>query len=444
MLRTRYVAAWSLLFMALFFIEYTSVLPRTRIPYDLAGFHYPLADYAFQSLKQGRFPQWDPTTYSGLSFVGNTQTAIFYPPMWLMFALKWGSAKLPYRALEYLALAHVWLAFLLCYTWLHHRRKLHWLASILGAGGYAFGGYSMVQLQHLGLMIAYAWLPLAFSAVDEAEQREDVRPLWKLALASAMCLLGGYPPIWVVFALCVGAFAFGRGGGLRLGLWTSAALASSLLLSAVALLPAMEAARPEDRGPEIRQGAGTRILNTTCPISSPTISSSILAPRRTPTRSASICTWAQSFWPASAAAVAEEIPGRGFAAGGIVSVAAVSGESGETPWTRNRAYLSRPGDHRLGFSRWSFRRSGSAGRSGPRLRTNASGRADAFLERAEMDSGRGHCASRGVVGSPDRSVEWARHGFRREIGMGRRSAGSCSAPDSFTCTRAPKVHFSPS
>jgi hypothetical protein len=243
MTRIRVVAALSLLFTALFFIEYTPVLPRMRIPYDLEGFHYPLADYAFRALKQGRFPQWDPTTYCGLSFADNAQTAIYYPPMWLMFALKWGSAKLSYRALEYLALAHVWLAFVLCYAWLHGRRKLHWLASILGAGGFAFGGYMVEQLQHLGLLAAYAWLPLAFLSIDEAEEKRDWRPLWKLALASAMCLTGGYPPIWIVFAMCSAAYAFARRGGARLGMWASAALACSLLFCAVELLPALEAAR---------------------------------------------------------------------------------------------------------------------------------------------------------------------------------------------------------
>jgi hypothetical protein len=241
MIRTRFVAAFSLLFTALFFIEYTPVLPRMQIPYDLESFHYPLADYAFQALKHGRLPQWDPTIYSGLSFADNITTALFYPPQWLMFALKWGSAKLSYRALEYLALAHVWLGFVMCYAWLHGRRKLHWLASILGAGCYAFGGYLMGQLQHLGMLAGYAWMPLAFLSIDEAWERGEWRPLWKLALASAMCLVGGYPPLWIVFALCSAAYALGRRGGLRLGWWTSAALACSLLFAAVALLPAWEA-----------------------------------------------------------------------------------------------------------------------------------------------------------------------------------------------------------
>src|SRR5579862_4330834 len=103
MIRTRSVAILSFLFTALFFIEYTPLSGRVRIPFDLEGYHYPLADYAFQSIRAGRFPQWDPTMYSGMTFVGNPQAALLYPPMWLMFACNWGRSKLSYQSLEDLA-----------------------------------------------------------------------------------------------------------------------------------------------------------------------------------------------------------------------------------------------------------------------------------------------------------------------------------------------------
>ena len=106
----------------LFFFEYVPPLRQVHIPYDMAAYHYPLADYAFQSLKQGRFPQWDASIYSGMDFVSNVQAALFYPPTWLMFALSWGGERLSYQALEDLTLAHVWLAFLLCYLWLCAKR----------------------------------------------------------------------------------------------------------------------------------------------------------------------------------------------------------------------------------------------------------------------------------------------------------------------------------
>src|SRR5882762_8204518 len=139
----RRVALLSLLFTAAFFVEYTPLFRRVHIPFDLEGFHYPLADYAFQAIRHGRFPQWDPTNYCGLPFAGNPQVALFYPPTWLMFVFNWGRGRLSYQSVEDLLLAHVWLAFLLCYLWLRHQRALHPLAATLGAGVFAFSGYML-------------------------------------------------------------------------------------------------------------------------------------------------------------------------------------------------------------------------------------------------------------------------------------------------------------
>jgi len=254
-MRVRYVAVLSLLFTAAFFIEYTPLWPRVHIPYDLEYFHYPLADYAFQAIRHGRFPQWDPTIYCGLSFAGNVQAALFYPPTWLMFtaALALGHLTLSYQALEDLVLAHVWLAFLLCYVWLYRGRKLHWLASALGSGIFAFSGYMLLQLQHLGLVCGYAWMPLGFYAIDDADESGRWQPFWKLALASTMCFLAGYPTGWVVFAVCMIVYAGARKESVKYTFWTAFALAGSMLFAAVQLLPAWEATRL--RVPEVRYGS---------------------------------------------------------------------------------------------------------------------------------------------------------------------------------------------
>ncbi len=240
---TRLVALLSLLFTAIFFVEYTSVWRKVHIPYDLEAYHYPLADYAFQAIRHGRFPQWDPTIYCGMSFIANVQAALFYPPQLLMIAFSMDHQRLTYQAMEYLVLAHVWLAFLLCYLWLHHQRRLHWLASVLGAGIFAFSGYMLLQLQHLGIVGAYTWMPLGFWAIDEAAEVGRWRPLWKLALAFAMCILAGYPTMWVVFALCMIAYAAARARPVKLTAGVVGALALSSLFAAVQLLPAFDAAR---------------------------------------------------------------------------------------------------------------------------------------------------------------------------------------------------------
>jgi len=197
-------------------------------------FHYPLTDYAFQAIRHGRFPEWDPTIYCGLSFVGNVQAALFYPPTWLLFLTNFPHATLSYQSLQCFVFLHVWLAFWLCYLWLNHR-GLAQLASVLGAAVFAYSGYMLNHLQHLGLVTGWAWIPLALWGIDEAIEQRHWRPLWKVTVASALCFLAGYPPTWVAFALCAVGYAAWR---WKVAVGVIVALAASLLLAAVQRCPA--------------------------------------------------------------------------------------------------------------------------------------------------------------------------------------------------------------
>jgi hypothetical protein len=234
-------AAISLLATWVFFFEYLPPFRWVYIPWDMSGFHFPLLDYTFLSLKQGRFPLWDPSIYCGASYVGNIQAGLFYPPNWLLFAMNLGRQHVAYWTLEALAMAHLWLAFVLCFAWLRGRR-LEPLACGFGALVFACGGPLLMQFTHLGMVCAYAWIPLGFWGVDQAAGEDRWQPLWKLVAASALCFLAGYPPSWFAFAVCVSVYALAARGHLRVALWTGAALAFSLVVCMVQLLPTWEAA----------------------------------------------------------------------------------------------------------------------------------------------------------------------------------------------------------
>jgi len=248
------VAGLSLLFTGLFFFEYLEPFKRAYIPFDLPGFHYPLANYAFLALREGRLPLWDPTIYSGMSFAGNIQAGLFYPPNWVLWAACARLERLPSEGLEYLVLAHFWLAFLLAWAWL--RRKHATLPSLLGAGVYAYSGYMLLQMQHQGLIGAYTWMPLGLWGIDQAAETRRWAPLWKLAAASALSFLAGYPPTWVAFCVCVAAYAVAGPARWRTALGTCLALALSVLLVMIQLLPALEAASLKI--PETKYGEGVR------------------------------------------------------------------------------------------------------------------------------------------------------------------------------------------
>jgi hypothetical protein len=250
------VAAITLVFTYLFFLEYLQPIGKVHIPFDLEGYHYPLTDYAFQALKDGRFPQWDAAIYSGQTFVGNVQAALFYPPTWLLFAANWYQKHVSYLSLQLFVFAHVWLAFVLCYVWLLRGLGLSAVASALGAGVFAFSGYLALQLQHLGQVAGYAWFPLGAWGVDQAIAGHNWRKLWKLVVASALIFLAGYPPLWFVFAIAMGTYVLCRNWK-----WTPAVVAAllfSIVLAAVQFLPAWEARALKDA--EQKYGSGVSDL----------------------------------------------------------------------------------------------------------------------------------------------------------------------------------------
>jgi hypothetical protein len=234
------VSVVSLVAIGAFFCEYLPPLQQVHLFSDIEIYHYPLQRYAFQALKEGRLPQWDASMYCGISFVGNVQAALFYPPTWLLYAANWHHRILPYKPLEYFAFAHVWLGFVLCYLWLRGRR-LDWFASVLGGGVFAFGGYMLWQIVHLGVVTAFAWMPLALWGIDDAVERRDWRPLWKTALASAMYFLAGYPPSWLAFCATIFVYALVSRAHWRAAVGATLAIAASLLLAMAQVLPAMEA-----------------------------------------------------------------------------------------------------------------------------------------------------------------------------------------------------------
>jgi hypothetical protein len=224
----------------LFFIEYIPPTKKVHLWSDIEGYHYPLLSYTHKSLRDGRIPLWDPAIYSGISFVGNIQAALFYPPNWLLFLANAYRNGLLYTTVEILTFGHVWLAFVLAYLWLRARSK-HWMPAVMGAGVAACCGYVLSQLNHLGVSNAYAWMPLGLWGIDEASRTGSWRPLWKLAVASAMCLLAGYPATVVAFSIVAIVYAVTLRSRVRLVPQTLCALAFALLLGAVQLLPALEA-----------------------------------------------------------------------------------------------------------------------------------------------------------------------------------------------------------
>jgi len=234
------VAALAFLATYGFFCQYLPPVERVHIYSDIEGYHFPLQRYAFASLKEGRFPQWDPSIYCGVSFVANVQAALLYPPSWLMYAASWRRERLKFKMLEDFVFAHLWLAYVLCYLWLRGRR-VRPLAAAMGAGVFTFGGYMVSQCVHVGVVTGLTWMPLGLWGLDQATLRGQWRPLWKTAVASALCFLAGYPPTWIVFGVTCVVYALAGPARWKAAAGVCGAVAASVLLTLAQWLPTLQA-----------------------------------------------------------------------------------------------------------------------------------------------------------------------------------------------------------
>lgn len=233
------VALLSLFATAIFFYEFLPPNKWVHLWADFDGYHYPLFNYAHKAIRDGRFPEWDDSIYSGMPFAGNIQAGLFYPPNWALFYLNRRHSGIRVKTMEWLEFLHIWLAFFLAWMWLKGRVKGE-LPAVFGAAVFAFAGYPVAEMQHYGVICGYAWYPLAFFGLDRFRTSGDWRRAWPTAAASAMCLLAGYPGNW--FALAFGAAAYGLGVAGWRGLMTAfGAVGFSALLAAVQLGPSLEA-----------------------------------------------------------------------------------------------------------------------------------------------------------------------------------------------------------
>jgi hypothetical protein len=235
----------------LFWIGYLPPFTNFHLHSDIEGYHWPLLVAAFEAIRHGRFPAWDASIYCGIPFAGNIQAALFYPPTWVLFTANLASKHVLFKTLEAWVFLHAGLAAFLAFVWLR-QRNFCWLASALGASVFAFGGYMVSQNSHVGVVTGLAWLPLAWLGIDEIAQTRRLRPLCKVAIALSLCLLAGYP---ATFAACAaGTLAYGVGRSFRVGLATAVAIAFALALSAIAVIPAAEAAMYKTFDPKYGTG----------------------------------------------------------------------------------------------------------------------------------------------------------------------------------------------
>jgi hypothetical protein len=218
-------------------------------PWDFRGVQLPLLSFLVDRLRAGHFALWNPYSYCGYPVFANIEACYFQP---FVLAAAWLAAhtdpeRLP-QLLEWVVALQVIVAGV-CAFHLFRALGAARIPACAGALIFETGGFFASRAEHIGAMMAVAWMPLAWLAVWKLRAGGNRNARWLAALAAAlgMAVVGGFPqPTLAVFlSTCVLALAMLalRMARARLLVFTAAGCALGLALSAVIFIPTTQLAR---------------------------------------------------------------------------------------------------------------------------------------------------------------------------------------------------------
>ena len=162
-------------------------------PWDFRYVQLPLVSFLAEELHRGKLPLWDPFTYCGDPIFANIQASFFHP---LVLGAAWLSAQTSLDSLpmflEWVVALHIVFAGMVTF---HLFREVGAGVPSAFAGAIIFetGGYFVSQTEHIGTIMAVAWMPLAWLSVIRLRRDSTWRWLGVLAIALGMAVLGGFP-----------------------------------------------------------------------------------------------------------------------------------------------------------------------------------------------------------------------------------------------------------
>jgi len=161
------------------------------LKWDTADIYLPWKHFVTECLRNGILPLWNPFMNSGFVQYGDPGT--WYPVSW--FIGLFGRYDQSSVHAEYLL--HLYIAGLGMYVWWMHL-GLSRATRIIVAVSYMLSGLFIGQAQHLGWLVAAAWLPYIFMLFSKTRSKPTFRNAIVLAFLLFLLLSGGYPAFFIV------------------------------------------------------------------------------------------------------------------------------------------------------------------------------------------------------------------------------------------------------
>jgi hypothetical protein len=215
----------------------------------------PWHSFALTALAGGHLPLWNPLLGMGAPLLANYQSAVLYPPNWLLAVtgVGWGQGLLVALHIGWSALGMLLLA---------RRLKLGDPAALVAALAFSLSGYGVARAGFLSINAAMAWLPWEIWAAEGLVARgaasgfaSVIPQIIAAGLMLSMQWLAGhaqtawYSLLLVIIWVAVRGWERGRLSILiRVGALLGTACLLAAMLSAAQLAPTFEYLMQSQRG----------------------------------------------------------------------------------------------------------------------------------------------------------------------------------------------------
>jgi hypothetical protein len=190
---------WGAIVVAVVLAVMSPLLNGDRYAFrDVSHFYLPLYDYVAERMAEDGLPLWNPLDHMGIPLIGESSTAVLYPPRAVLFALPISSEL----AMNVYLLLHVLLAAGSA-AWLARRIGCLPFAAAIAALGYALSGSVFFLCCNPPFLVSSAWLPVALVALLASDDWPLRRRIAIGTFALAMMILGGDPQTAVHVILTV-------------------------------------------------------------------------------------------------------------------------------------------------------------------------------------------------------------------------------------------------
>lgn len=156
------------------------------VPWDSKNHFYAMFRFVGGALSRGEFPLWNPYHFAGHPAVADPQSLVFSPSLALVAAL-FPTASM--QAFDLVILAHLFLGSL-CVLAVCRGRGHEPAAAVLAGLVFMFGGAVSARLQHTGMIVSYAFFPLALLALERLIAKGRVRDAVFFGIAASLMALG--------------------------------------------------------------------------------------------------------------------------------------------------------------------------------------------------------------------------------------------------------------